>query len=98
MIGGSQSLFRQVALCPGVPVHIETISGARRELAYLKEEFWKLWPKARAKDFARFVALAKKGKAPERRRGSETEQEYQKAEIERSIKYCKEVLGLGLKV
>ena len=88
---------RFAALCPGVPVHIETISGARRELTYLKDDFWKLWPKARAKDFARFVALAKRGKAPERRRGSESEQDFQKAEIERSIKYCKEVLGLGLK-
>jgi hypothetical protein len=25
------------------------------------------------------------------------EQEYQKAELERSLKYCREVLGLGVK-
>ena len=85
-------------LCPGVPVHIETISGFNRELPYLKEDFWKVWPKARAKDFARFLALAKKGKPRDaRRRGdAKAEQDYQKAEIERSIKYCKEALGLGL--
>ena len=31
--------FRQ--LCPGVPVHIETISGFNREFPYLTPEFWK---------------------------------------------------------
>ena len=91
------------ALCPGVPVHIETISGFNREIAYLKEDFWKVWPKARAKDFARFVALAKKGqprepwKAPESQDRKLAEQEYQKGEIERSIRFCKEELGLGTK-
>ena len=88
-------------LCPNVPVHIETISGFNREIAYLKPDFWKVWPKARAVDFARFVALAKKGKprdpwkAPEGKDRKLAEQEYQKAEVERSIRYCKEVLGLG---
>ena len=99
-----QTYFRRFAeLCPDVPVHIETISGFNREIPYLKEDFWKVWPKARAKDFARFVALARKGKprepykAPEGKDKKLTEQEYQKAELERSLKYCKERLGLGLK-
>ena len=86
-------------LCPGAPVHIETISGFAVEFPYLKEEFWTVFPKARAKDFAKFVALAKRGHALEAREPSEpkAKQEYQKGEIERSIKYCQEVLGLGLK-
>lgn len=94
---------RFVELCPGVPVHIETISGFNRELPYLKNDFWNVWPKARAKDFARFVALAKRGKArdpwkaPEGQDRKTAEQEYQKNEIEKSIRYCKETLGLGLK-
>jgi sugar phosphate isomerase/epimerase len=94
---------RFAQLCPGVPVHIETISGFNREIPYLKPEFWKDWPKARAVDFARFVALARKGKPREPWRPPEgkdrklANQEYQKAEIERSLKYCKETLGLGLK-
>ena len=56
-----------------------------------------------APDFARFVALAKKGKPfttvknPEGKDRNETNQLGQKAEIERSIKYCQQVLGLGLK-
>lgn len=95
-----KTYFKRFAeLCPGVPVHIETISGFNREILYLKNDFWNVWPRARAKDFARFLALAKKGKPrePHKSPNTEAEQEYQKSEIERSIKYCKEVLGLGLK-
>lgn len=83
-------------LCPGVPVHIETIAGTPREISFLRENFWQVWPKARSKDLARFIALAKKGKpinAPAR--GTMTQQEFQRDQIERSIKYCKETLGLG---
>lgn len=94
---------RFAELCPGVPVHIETISGFNREIPYLKNDFWKVWPKAQAKDLARFIALAKKGKArdtwkaPEGQDRKLAEQEYQKNEIEKSLRYCKAELGLGLK-
>lgn len=98
-----KTYFKRFAqLCPHAPVHIETISGFNREFAYLKPEFWKAFPKARAHDFAAFLALAKKGrplepfKAPAGADKSQAEQDYQKGEIERSIKYCKEVLGLGV--
>jgi sugar phosphate isomerase/epimerase len=94
--------FRE--LCPGVPVHIETISGFSRELAYLDPGFWKAWPSLSASPFARFVSLAKRGKprdpfrppadADARKRA---EQDYQRGEIERSIRYCRETLGLGRK-
>ncbi|HYV32377.1 MAG TPA: sugar phosphate isomerase/epimerase, partial [Candidatus Binatia bacterium] len=96
--------FKRFAeLCPDVPVHIETISGFNREMPYLQEEFWKVWPKARARDFARFLALAKKGKPRDPWKplaGQDrklAEQQYQKGEIERSLHYCKTQLGLGLK-
>jgi len=99
-----KAYFKRFAeLCPGVPVHIETISGFNREVPYLKADFWKVWPNMHADDFARFLADAKKGKArelhhhPAGKDPKIAEQEYQKAEIERSIKYCKEELGLGLK-
>ena len=94
---------RYAELCSKVPVHIETISGFNREIPYLKDDFWKTWPQAKAKDFARFLALAKTGKprdpykTPEGKDRTLADQEYQKAEIEKSIKYCKEALGLGLK-
>ncbi len=87
-----------VTLCPGVPVHIETISGFNREVPYLKNDFWNVWPKAKAAEFAKFLALAKRGKPREPHRSADAaaEQAYQKGELERSLKYCKEVLGLGL--
>jgi sugar phosphate isomerase/epimerase len=90
-------------LCPGVPVHIETISGLNRELPYLRDEFWAAYPKTRAADFARFVALARRGKPrapwqpPAGKDRKLAEQEYQKREIERSLRHCKDALGLGLR-
>lgn len=94
---------RFAVLCPGVPVHIETISGFNREFPFLQDTFWAPWPKARARDLARFVALARRGKprdpwkAPEGVDRKQASQDYQKSEIERSLAYCKETLGLGLK-
>jgi len=96
-------LKRFAELCPNVPVQLEIISGALRRVPYLKDDFWKPYQKVRAYEFAKFVAMAKRGKpreafkVPEGKDRKLAEQEYQKAELERSIKYCKEVLGLGLK-
>ena len=99
-----KAYFKRFAeLCPNVPVHVETISGFNREIPYLDPGFWTTFPKARASDFAKFVALAKKGKAraphqhPPGSDGKLAEQEYQQAEIERSIKNCKTLFGLGEK-
>jgi sugar phosphate isomerase/epimerase len=95
-----KTYFQKFAtLCPGVPVHIETISGFNREIPYLKADFWKVWPKAKASEFAKFVALARRGtpREPHKSADASAEQVYQKGELERSLKYCKEVLGLGLK-
>jgi sugar phosphate isomerase/epimerase len=94
---------RFAQLCPHAPVHIETISGFNRELPYLKADFWKAFPKAKAADFARFLALAKKGKPrdawspPAGVDRKQAEQAYQKEDLERSIMYCKEKLGLGVR-
>jgi len=87
------------ALCPNVAVNIETLSGFARELSYLKPDFWNVWPKAKAGSFAQFVALAKRGKAIPSHRSADAQEEqvYQKGELERSLKYCKEVLRLGLR-
>ena len=94
---------RFAALCPGVPVHIETISGFAKPFPYLKPDFWQSYSTIPVAEFAKFVALAKKGrpfttvKNPEGKDRTETNQFSQKAEIERSLKYCREILGLGLK-
>jgi sugar phosphate isomerase/epimerase len=90
---------RFASLCPNVPVNLEIISGFARPFPYLKKDFWNVWPKARAADFAAFLALAKRGKSmpPHKSPNPAAEQEYQKGELERSLKYCKETLGLGLR-
>ena len=85
-------------ICPGVPVHIETIGGFNREITYLDPEFMKLWPNRTAAELARFIALAKQGKELPAGKGSfATDAEFQQHQIERSIAYCKNVLGLGPK-
>lgn len=90
---------RFVALCPTVPVNLEIISGGARPIPYLRKDFWKVWPKAKASDFAKFLAMAKRGKPLDSHRSpdNKAEQEYQKAELERSLRFCKAMLGLGLK-
>lgn len=87
------------ALCPSVPVNLEIICGSARSVPYLQPGFWRAWPKARASDLARFLALAKRGKALAAHHSADAkaEQEYQRGELERSLRYCKDVLGIGLK-
>ncbi len=96
----AKAYFKRFAeVCPGVPANLEIISGFSRDVPYLKPEFWDVWPKARAKDFAKFLAMAKRGKPmqPHKSADAKAEQEYQKSELERALRYCKEVVGLGLK-
>ena len=55
------AFFKRFAqLCPGAPVQFEIITGRPpRVLPYLEPDFWNVYPKAKASEFARFVALAK---------------------------------------
>jgi len=96
-------MSRYAELCPRVPVILEIISGITRSYPYLKPDFWKPYQQVRAHEFAKFVALAERGKArepfklPEGKDKKLAEQEYQKDQLERSLRYCREVLGLGAK-
>ncbi|MBO0799441.1 MAG: sugar phosphate isomerase/epimerase [Blastocatellia bacterium] len=99
-----QKYFDRFAeLCPGVPAQLEIISSLQRPVQYLKDDFWKSYQDIRAYEFTRFTAMARSGKPrepfklPEGNDRKPAEQEYQKAELEKSIKYSREVLGLGLK-
>src|SRR5205823_14631539 len=56
---------RFATLCPAAPVNLEIISGFARPVPYLRPDFWKEWPKARASDLARFAAMARRGRALE---------------------------------
>jgi sugar phosphate isomerase/epimerase len=93
---------RWAQLCPRVPIMIETISGAQRTFPYKSADFWRYYDK-RPAALAKFEALAKRGhaltpfKAPAGPEGKVATQEYQKAELARSIAYLRNEIGLGLK-
>ncbi|HUD47888.1 MAG TPA: sugar phosphate isomerase/epimerase [Candidatus Baltobacteraceae bacterium] len=90
---------RFLELCPTVPVNVEIISGFPRPMPFFQKDYWDVWPKARARDFAKFDALTRLGKMipPHHSPDDKAEQDYQRSELERSLAYCKETLGLGLK-
>jgi len=90
-------------LCPNAPFTVEIISGHPRSFPWLQPDFWKVYPKARAADFARFLALAKRGhpietfKAPDNIDPITADENYQKAQLERAITYLREKIGIGMK-
>jgi len=88
-----------------VPVFLETFAGLRRPFNYLSDPaFFKLWPKMRAQDLARFLAMAKRGKPrealPALPQGTEraaADAARQKDTFERSVAYCRGSLGFGIR-
>ena len=88
-----------------VPVFLETFAGLRRPFNYLSDPaFFKVWPKMRAQDLARFLAVAKRGKPrealPALPQGAEraaAEAARQKDTFERSVAYCRSGLGFGIR-
>jgi 3-oxoisoapionate decarboxylase len=99
--------FRQ--LCPNAAVNLEILTGSPpRVLPYLEPEFWKVYPKARAAEFARFVELAKQGHpfmgsmmigAPGTRPAEYQAaiKEQQRLDLERSFEYARKVLKIGVR-
>jgi 3-oxoisoapionate decarboxylase len=106
--------FREIVakareVCPNVHVYVKPITGRPPQvLAYLDPAFWQSYPKARAADLARFLALAKSGAPYEGHVVIEDLQgrpipphflaaiQYQQREhMERSVEYAKKTLGLG---
>ncbi|MGI8990309.1 MAG: sugar phosphate isomerase/epimerase family protein [Bryobacteraceae bacterium] len=106
--------FRQLLghyqeLCPAASMQLEIITGRPPEvLPYLEPDFWKVFQKTPAPEFARFVALAKGGHpfmgtmvvedAPGKKLPEFTAalREQQRLDLERSLEYAKKVLGVGV--
>ena len=86
---------RFAELCPGVPLQLEIISGFNKSFEFNKADFWKAYPDAKASQFNRFLELARAGK--EVAKGESGSAKYQLNELLKSIKYCKQELGIGLK-
>lgn len=103
-----QFMARYRELCPRASMQLEIITGRPpRVVPYLEPEFWKVLPKANAGEFARFVALARKGHpfdgfmvvedgfknpSPEYKAAL---REQQRVDLERSLHYAKTSLGVG---
>ncbi len=101
--------LRQIA--NPVYVYIKPITGRPpQELRYLDPSFWETYPKARASELARFLALAKAGKPYEGHMviedlpGRATPEPFipaiqfqQREHMERSVAYGKKVLDLGVR-
>jgi sugar phosphate isomerase/epimerase len=105
-----QFVARYRELCPKAGMQLEIITGRPPQvLPYLEPEFWKAFPNARASEFARFVALAKKGRPfrgrmvvaePGVRPSPKLEaalKEQQRVDLERSLEYAKKSLNVGIR-
>lgn len=98
------------ALCPKANMQLEIITGRPADvLPYFEPDFWKGFPKAKASEFARFVALAKAGHPfagfmvvedgvkeplPEFKAAL---REQQRVDLERSLEYAKKTLDVGVR-
>jgi hypothetical protein len=96
--------------CPPVYVYIKPITGRPPQiLPIYEQDRWKLYPKARAADLARFMALARKGQPYGRNmviedlQGRSTPPHFveaiqfqQREHMERSIDYARKALDLGV--
>ncbi len=89
--------------CPGVPIHIETISNSPRSIPYLKDEYWEGFPDLKATGIVDFLKLVRMGhpieiaKAPEGTDKKVYESDNQVHELLKSISYLQNECGAGIK-
>lgn len=95
-----RAFFRRFAeLCADAPVIIETISGRPIPLPLLAEDFWAAYPRATPVTLARLLRLARAGTPrdpfapPAGAAGLRAEQEFQQAELARSVRFCRELFA-----
>jgi len=89
--------------CPGVPIHLETISNSPREIPYLKTAYWEGFPEPSAAGMIDFLKLVRMGqpievaRAPQETDKKAFDIKNQENELLKSIKYLREQYGVGLK-
>jgi len=98
--------FRE--LCPQAPLLMEILTGSPpRVLPYFEPDYWSAFPDMPAADFARFVALSKRGRPFDGkmvmddadRQSAELQdalKHQQRVDLERSLEYAKKTLGVGV--
>ncbi len=100
---------RFAALCPGVPMQLEIITGRPPQvLPFLEPDFWKTLPGRTGAELARFLKLVRAGRPfmgsmviagsagmpPEYEAALRVQQRY---DVERSVEYARRALGVGLR-
>ena len=89
--------------CPGVPIHIETISNSPIQLPFYTSEFRKGFPKVSEKEINKFIKLSKKGTAQKVLTPSKgtLKKEFnislQEKELQKSFNYLRNHCNAGLK-
>jgi sugar phosphate isomerase/epimerase len=87
--------------CPGVPLHVESISNSQRPIPYLNPEFWNGFPGLHAADIVDFLKLVRRGhplEVEEPPTGTDSKTfdiRHQEREFLKSIKYLREECGAG---
>lgn len=90
-------------LCPGVPLHVETISNSARTIPFLNPEFWEGFPNLKAKGLVDFLRMVKKGSPqeiidpPKGMNQKEFDIELQQKELLKSFEYLRMNCHVGLK-
>lgn len=101
-------------MAPGVNIYCKPITARPPETLPLTsdsadgKEWWDLFPRARAKDMARFIALAKRGRPYDKamvvedvagrpEAYAEALKFQQREHMERSLEYCRRQLNLGVR-
>lgn len=91
-------------LCPGVPIHVESISNEHRPIPFLMEKHMKAYPNLKAEGLTDFLKLMRRGrpipivKPAEGEDPKLFEQNHQRFEFNQSIAYLRDVCGVGKKV
>lgn len=107
-IDWSAFMARYRELCPDAPMQLEIITGRPIQiLPYLEPEFWKAFPNKSGAEFARFVALVKRGHPFEKymviadgMKPLPPEYEaalvaQQRVDLERSLEFAKKKMDVG---
>jgi len=88
--------------CPGVPLHVETISNSQRPIPFLKPEFWEGFPGLPASEITDFLRLIRRGrpleiaKPPEGTDKETFDIESQQSELLKSLEFLRRECGAGL--
>lgn len=94
---------RMAALCPGVPLNVESISNSPRPLPFLAEEFWTGFPDLPASGIVDFLKLLRRGhpleflEPPAGVDQKTFDIRHQQAELKASLDYLRTHCHVGLK-